>query len=190
MDFHGLRALGTPGWVEIELDDGDIRLLAKLARTGSGRTAVTRLIVLGDAVDSATLRAIPIGRVESIVNSWPRPLDPNDLGDLVYGDALPPDEGLDQVDRGLTEFLAKPVRRTRASRRGQRREPLARPDGTDPEGFSRLVAQAYAHAVKETAKPALLLAEEAGVPVVTVHRWIREARQRGFLPPARQGRAG
>ncbi len=39
-------------------------------------------------------------------------------------------------------------------------------------------------------KVAVVLAKEADVPVGTVHRWILEARRRGFLPPARQGRAG
>jgi hypothetical protein len=35
-----------------------------------------------------------------------------------------------------------------------------------------------------------VLAEESDVPVGTVHRWILEARRRGFLPSARQGRVG
>lgn len=65
------------------------------------------------------------------------------------------------------------------------REPLARPDGTDPDGFSRRVAEAYRAAVVTTSKPAKVLADEAGVPVTTVHRWIREARQRGHLKPGR-----
>src|SRR5262249_17383009 len=72
----------------------------------------------------------------------------------------------------------RPGRRLHA-REGDRlmdRAPLSRPDGTDPEGFSRRVAEAYNEAIPTTSKPAVALAEEAGVPVVTVHRWIREAR--------------
>jgi len=34
------------------------------------------------------------------------------------------------------------------------------------------------------------LAEANGVPVSTVHRWVKEARRRGFLPPGRPGRSG
>lgn len=67
---------------------------------------------------------------------------------------------------------------------------LARPDGTDPHGFYRLLAEHYRSAVATTPKPAVRLAHAAGVPVPTVHRWIAEARRRGFLPPARKGRAG
>lgn len=77
-----------------------------------------------------------------------------------------------------------------AKKRARRRKPLRRPDGTNPQEFYRRVAAAYSEAVLATSKPAKVMAEEAGVPVGTVHRWIREARRRGYLPPARRGRAG
>lgn len=67
---------------------------------------------------------------------------------------------------------------------------LTRPNGTDPDGFARRVAEAYNNAILTTSKPARLLAEEAGVPVPTVHRWIAEARRRGHLSPGRKGVAG
>ena len=70
------------------------------------------------------------------------------------------------------------------------RQPLTRPDRSDPDGFYRQVADAYRDVVKSTSKVAVVLAEEADVPVGTVHRWILEARRRGFLPTARQGRVG
>jgi transposase-like protein len=75
-------------------------------------------------------------------------------------------------------------------RRGVVRRQLTRPDPADPEEFYRLVATAYGEYAAESNAPAKGIAEEAGVPVTTVHRWIREARRRGFLPPARKGRAG
>lgn len=62
-----------------------------------------------------------------------------------------------------------------------------RPDGTDPDGFYRRVADRYAELVITTNAPARDIAAESGVPVTTVHRWIREARRRGHLAPARQG---
>ncbi len=39
-------------------------------------------------------------------------------------------------------------------------------------------------------RPAVELAEVNGVPVTTAHRWVKEARRRGFLPPGRKGRRG
>lgn len=67
------------------------------------------------------------------------------------------------------------------------RRTLSRP-GTDPAFYSH-VATAYRQ-YAETGAPAKTIADEAGVPVTTAHRWVREARQRGFLPPARRGKVG
>ncbi len=70
------------------------------------------------------------------------------------------------------------------------RAPLTRPDGKDPDAFYERVAVAYREMVLTHRNVAVALAEEANVPPGTVHRWVLEARRRGFLPPARQGRAG
>jgi hypothetical protein len=67
---------------------------------------------------------------------------------------------------------------------------LSRPDGRDPEKFYRHVAAVYNLYAETTKAPARSMADEAEVPVTTVHRWIREARIRGFLPPGRKGRVG
>lgn len=68
--------------------------------------------------------------------------------------------------------------------------PLRRPDGSDPDTFYKLVGDHYRWHAAVTAKPAARIAADAGVPVTTVHRWIREARRRGHLPPGRKGKAG
>ncbi len=66
------------------------------------------------------------------------------------------------------------------------RERLGRPEGRDPDEFAQLVAGAYnAHSVMGP-RPALAMAREAGVPLSTVNRWIRDARRRGALPPPRR----
>lgn len=177
------------------------RVLVKLARDeASGRVVITRMIYVGDAdgvfrrssvpVTSASLRALPIGRIEAAVNKAALPAD-------VF-DETPRDDGFGvqfaPVDTALADYLDKTEHRlsnTRLALPGEAdRAPLSRPDGTDPEAFSRRVAAAYTSAVESSAAPAKVLAEEAGVPVTTVHRWIREARQRGHLPPAVKGRAG
>jgi uncharacterized protein YggE len=67
---------------------------------------------------------------------------------------------------------------------------ISRLTRSNPDAFYQQVAEAYRDAVQDTRKVAVVLAEEAQVPVGTVHRWILEARRRGFLPSARQGRAG
>lgn len=81
-----------------------------------------------------------------------------------------------------------PVRAPR-KRRSRRKTPRAnRPDGTD--GFYRLVATTYNEYAEETRAPGREIADEFDVPITTAHRWVREARRRGFLPPGRKGAAG
>lgn len=197
MEFEGATPLGVPGWVEIRLSGGDDppRLLVKVEERG-GRWVVGRLVLAGERVDSTTLRAIPIGRVESLLNPPPAgvlsPPEPHHLAELAARGHMFPEE-IGAIDEALSAFLRKkPVAPSGVQVKGRRtrRKPLTRPDGTDPEGFSQRVAAAYREAIETTGAPAPLLAAEADVPVVTVHRWIADARRRGFLPPARQGRAG
>ncbi len=195
MDFRSIELL-TPGWVALHLDGpGEVpKVLVKFVER-EGRSVIARMVILGEALDSATLRAIPIGRVESVLNPpgfaplLPKPLDESVLKEMAERGELFPDE-FGAIDAALDSFERKHKGSRMTVRRKPRRKPLTRPDGTDPEGFSRRVAQAYAEAVATTPHPAKVLADEAGVPVTTVHRWILEARRRGFLPRARKGRAG
>jgi DNA-directed RNA polymerase specialized sigma24 family protein len=66
--------------------------------------------------------------------------------------------------------------------------PLARQAGMSPEEFSDLVAQHYRAWAALVPHPAAAIASAQGVKVPTVHTWIREARLRGLLPPARRGK--
>lgn len=204
MQFTGLALSGPHGWCEVALrdEDGPVpRVLVKLARDeATGRVVIARMIYVGDGegafrrstvpVTPASLRALPIGRIEAAINKADLPADvfasePRQDG---FGVEFAP------VDAALAAYLDATEHRllnwSRARPGEAAREPLSRPDGTDPDAFSRRVAQAYTAAVESSAAPAKVLAEEAGVPVTTVHRWIREARQRGHLPAARKGRAG
>lgn len=58
------------------------------------------------------------------------------------------------------------------------------------DDFYRQVARTYSEVAQATARPAPVIAEASSVPVSTVHRWIKEARRRGFLSPGRSGKAG
>jgi hypothetical protein len=67
--------------------------------------------------------------------------------------------------------------------------PLQDADRSDPEAFSRLVAEHYRAWARVVPHPAAAMARHAGVKSPTVHTWIREARLRGLLPPAKRGKA-
>ena len=86
---------------------------------------------------------------------------------------------------GVNEHHAEEARRNLALA-----PKLHRPSGDDPEGFYKAVATHYRWHAALGNKPAADIAEAAGVPVGTAHRWIREARIRGFLPKGRQGAVG
>lgn len=66
--------------------------------------------------------------------------------------------------------------------------PLER-TGQSSEQWSRLVAQHYTAWAKFVLNPAAAIAADLGVNRQTVNSWIREARLRGLLPPARRGKA-
>lgn len=190
------------GWVELRLaGPGEHpRVLVKIGESG-GRRGIEALVVVGGVLDSAALKSIPIARVESTLNhpqfGLPRAklkVTEKELRSLADRGHLFPDE-FNAIDSALASYLEKNPQPkggepgTRQTWR-RRRKPLTRPDGTDPDGFSQRVAEAYNDTILTTSKPAPVLAEEADVPVTTVHRWIAEARRRGHLPPARRGRAG
>jgi hypothetical protein len=61
-----------------------------------------------------------------------------------------------------------------------------------PDAFYGRVARVYTWLSiwGGTRAPAAEIAEANKVPVTTVHRWIKEARRRGLLPPGQIGRAG
>jgi hypothetical protein len=62
--------------------------------------------------------------------------------------------------------------------------PLRRDPAMGPKEFSRLVAGHYRRWAAVVPTPAVALAREFGVKAPTMASWIREARLRGFLPPA------
>lgn len=70
------------------------------------------------------------------------------------------------------------------------RPTIATPENGLTDDFLKSVAEAYLWATSAGLHPAPSIAELAEVPVRRVHRWVSDARKRGFLPPARPGRAG
>lgn len=188
MDVNEQPRIEADGWVSLPLPGGVGGVHARVSLRVDGRAVIKELYVHSDVITPATMRAIPIGRIEALVNSGSEEFRTSDpivrhagasvAAGIHSSKDTPLSELRDRVPTAATEKNVAP------------REPLTRPDGSDPDGFYRRVAAAYNEAVLTTSKPAKVLAEEAEVPTTTVHRWIREARQRGFLPIARKGRAG
>lgn len=153
------------------------------SRNADGRWVITDLYLHGKALSVETMRGISIPKIEATMARLAR--DPQLLANISGDD----DEKLTIGD--LRERASQVAAMQRElGRHGEARAPLGRPGTEDSEVFYARVARAYGDYATETTAPAKAMAAEAGVPVTTVHRWIREARRRGLLPPARKGRAG
>lgn len=99
-------------------------------------------------------------------------------------------DALRAVPIGRLEAMPNRFREAVAENFLEKVAPLTRRKGVDTETFYELVGAHYRWHAAVSHKPAARMAEAAGVPVTTVHRWVREARLRGHLPPARKGKAG
>jgi hypothetical protein len=145
-----------------------------------------RLVLSGLRIDGAPtaelLRAIPVGRIEAAANAQLAVVD-------------------DAVVPVSTSRRARPTGPPRSSAVGweasdprravaRPRVPTGRRVQGRPDQFYRQIADVYVDLAQATHRPASELASSHGVPVTTAHRWVKEARRRGFLPPGRPGTTG
>lgn len=167
--------ISRDGWVSMPGPGGATGLHVRVRERDDGRVVITDLFVHGDEVTAETMRGLSIPRLEALLNATHSPTTkPASDDDLTM-----------RKLRARGRNVAEPT----LGRFGPRAT-LTRPDGQDPEAFYQLVAQVYTEHSTTSNAPAKAIASEAGVPVTTAHRWVREARRRGFLPPGRKGRAG
>lgn len=155
------------GWEACAPPDGADSLRVQWNRDDAGRWVPTGMYLHAPVLTSDMLRAISLPRLEARRNAAGASLVASAF------EILASDAPADWVIPGSAP-----------------RHRITRPDGSDPESFYRRVAMAYRQYAGQTKSPARAIAEEAAVPVTTVHRWVREARQRGFLPQGRRGKVG
>ena len=164
-------------------------VLVRVSATSDGRLVLRGLRIDGEPT-AGLLRGIPVGRIEAAANAQlmsvhdtivPRPGDgelpshPHWRGPALALPERPALPGWEVTDPG---------------RAAQRAEPDARRKQGRPDEFYRDLAQVYLDLARSSSRPAAELAEARQVPQTTAHRWIKEARRRGYLPPGRPGKAG
>jgi hypothetical protein len=158
------------------------------------RSEIVELYIRGRRLTTDRLRSIPLGHIEAVATT-----DPSVTPSIEDGHPpLPMSQAANGIVNRANQLLMNEAHRKAEEfdrKARESRAPLTRPDGSNPDAFYERVAEAYRDVVRTTSRVAKVLAEEAStedakVPVGTVHRWIMEARRRGKLPPARQGRAG
>jgi hypothetical protein len=159
------------GWIRYEYDG----LVADLRVGIDGNRLRVRELYLGtDRITTDTLRAIPIGRIESWCNGA-------DMRKSIEARLEIPVPDL----RALSdEFGTVHVDQTKHRRRALRiRVPSTSDYGDD---FYKRIADVYTVASIWGSRPAADIAEANDVPVSTVHRWVKEARARKFLSAGRR----
>lgn len=169
------------GWVTLPGANGASGLHLRVRLADNGRLVITDLFMHGGEITAEMVRGVSVSRLEAQLNAGVMPADWAQGGKY----------NRDDKDVTLHKLRTR-VRSISAQRLVSEieREALTRPTGQDPDEFYRLVARAYSDYAAQTNAPAKALAAEAKVPTTTAHRWVREARRRGFLPPARKGKAG
>jgi hypothetical protein len=198
MSVSEMRILVFPsGWGYVQVaDEHPVRI--QVVEAPGGRLVIQELHVAHlDGVSSDRLRALPIARIEAALNS-------PDVGEDVRA-RLDPIRA-QEAEQRLTAFFGEVA--------PEAHKPLAAitelsdlpgtlaklmkdqfkvrvPEGrTLPDSFYRHVAAVYSSAAQWSRSPAVDVAEANDVPVSRVHRWVKEARRRGLLPPGQRSRKG
>lgn len=174
---------GTAGLVEVRYQSGE-RLVARLLPDDHGRWRIHEMwFDAGGPFSPSRLRDLDLGGLEEHVNR-----DPDFLAFYVDRPGPRFDELADEIFRTSPGRERTHEHKPPPSRR-KRRPALSMPDRVD-DTFLRDVVTAYRDCVDRKIRPAPAIAAEVGVSERTVHGWIRKARERGMLPPGRQGAAG
>jgi hypothetical protein len=166
--------VGGGGWLLASNAQTD-RVQVRFAKNEAGRWEPVELRMDAERpIDSTMLRRVPLAIMESVANGIAREhlqerLHKGDPGQWWRPPSLQPGQ------------LWKPERRLRAK---------VPPGSRKSDAFYQRVAASYSARAARTSRPAVEMANDNGVPVTTVHRWVKEARRRGFLPPGQKGRRG
>lgn len=187
-----LVAVAPDGWVTVAGPAGT-RVHMRLERDEAGEFVVTNVLVHGERITSEVLRGVQPARAEALARLGDAAKTVADGGGtivpvtapLMLADFLSVARPDDEVT-----LAALRAREPASDSPGPVRARLGRPDGSDPDVFYRAVAAAYREYATQTKAAAARIADEASVPVTTAHRWVREARRRGFLPAGQRGKTG
>jgi hypothetical protein len=197
-------SFGNGGWVKVDSPDRPGPLYVRLSpHPADGRWVVTELYLDGGGhpITGAMLRKLPISYIEGALQDddearqhladRSKVVSPDLSTAASYYATTVGSRATGWVADMLRSQVAGSVRRQPGRQLGRRKvPPLQRPQDGLTDDFLRHVARNYAAAVRRGDAPALALAAQADVPAQTVRRWVYLARQRGIMPPGRQGRAG
>ncbi len=178
-DGDMITETGAGGWMRFPVAGLPGPLLLRFLPDDHGRLRVRELYLPSDddePIEARHLRSLRLHQLEAVANS--------PLMRKAWENSL--DEPVPDLRAQLYQDCAWDEMPTAAAL-----PPLPQPEGLRyDDHFYGLVAEHYRARLTTGRRPAHELAAASGVPVTTVHRWVREARRRGFLPATQKGRAG
>ena len=186
---------GRGGWVRYATSESPVATYIRYAQI-DGRVEPVELYVerIDDGpLSTDTLRQIPLGRINARVTSRP------DLLTVFWAEVGPDLRRAARhfatawsgaVPQGPLPEVNLPEPEPDPDLSAVLEVPHATPSDPYPDEFFEQVAAVYRRLVPWVRSPAALIADANGVKITTVHRWVKVARQRGHLPPVRQGKAG
>ncbi len=186
-DTHPVGYLepALPGWF-YAAGEGFPPVYLGCARDHGTHAVVITALLAGRAgrLSTADLRALPLGRLESL-------LQQEDL----RGWALQPGHGAgpaalhEQLLASRGGKIAHSHHEEDQAPQGETRPALTRPGARVTNEFLAEVALRYRDLAQRTNKPTWHIAQEAQVPLTTARRWVGMARRHGLLGPGQKGRA-
>lgn len=213
---HGVMSLGNGGWVRYQTSRRPGLVLYRRYADRDGRLAAVEMYL--ETIDETTvlgaefLRSIDLGRVDAWANGlaeqiraamgvpapdlrraarhfgtrWGtrggKPRRPHWVADMYW--AQVPGSGVPQPPLPKVEPLEEAVLPAVDVTLDV---PPARPYG---DAFYRQVADIYRELAPRTRAVASVIADANHVEVTQVHRWVKVARQKGFLSPTTRGKVG
>jgi hypothetical protein len=195
--------VGNGGWIKAEGAELPGALYVRLRLDSTGRWRTSQIFLEGDDhLVAEDLRRLPMAAIEA------RAAGPELRPQLVerVKSASPPLATLASyfatnfgsqakhwvADAFRSQTLGSPL--PKVERKADRHAPPDEPPSlTAPNGarltdeFLQQVSRAYDAAVARNEWPAKVLAEQTGVTVHAVRKWIYTARKRGIMLPGRQG---
>jgi len=165
MEPAGIR---RGGWLDVQPDDSGCEVRVRLRGREGGRLEIVEMRIADPTgLTGTSLRDIPLGQLEALANC---PELAQSIRDAMRGVTL--------THFPISTMEQPPIRLDVPS--GRKRK---------PDDFYRAVAAAYRWLSHQSPRPAEEIATRNDVPVTTVHRWVKEARHRGFAVPGRRRRS-
>jgi len=193
---------GKAGWFSYRDGGGDlagVTVYVRCSLAPSGRLVIGQIDVQaadGGRIDTNVLRDVPLGKIEAAINGAYRA---RMLARLDEEEDPQPSANVEDTAAYFSRIASKRIEELEAEARPLTGSQLARlatvkqpsrERGRLPDSFYQQVAEKYMALANRIKGPATQMAEANGVPVTTVHRWVKEARARGFLTAGHRGARG